>query len=428
MKATKRVLVIAYYFPPMGLSGVQRVAKLVKYLPSYGWHPTVLTVKPGGYFAYDESLLQEVKDAGVKVVRTASLDPTQVFSRQATVRLPKESSRKWLSFISQTLFVPDNKRGWFPFAVAAGRRLLQQESFAAIFSTAPPYTAHLIGASLARSSKLPLIADYRDDWVGNPRHTYPTRAHQAWSSRLEHRVFRAAAMSTVINEPIRRSLANRHPEAASKQQIQIVPQGFDPTDFEVPAASLPSDVMHLLYTGVFYDVQTPDFFLKGLALALAKQPSMRGTLQASFVGLVPEASKALVTRLGLEDMVSYRGYLDHQQTVALQQAADILWLTVGKREGAEQISTSKLFEYIGTRKPILALVPDGAAKQTVEAYGAGVVVDPEDSEGIGKEIIRLYDQWRQRVLPKPKEDNVQRYNRQAIAGEVADLLEEVATP
>lgn len=396
------------------------MAKLVKYLPAFGWQPTVLTVEPAGYFAYDDTLLAEVEAAGVRVVRTKSWDPTRLFGKKETIRLPKESSRRKLSSLSQALFVPDNKRGWQPFAVPVGKHLLKDDQFDVIYSTAPPYTAHLIGAKLARWSKLPFVADFRDDWVGNPRHEYMTAFHRAWSLRLERHVVQSSVFCTVINEPIQLSLMSRHRSAAD---IRIVTQGFDPVDFDNHTKKTNNEKMRFLYTGVFYDVQTPDFFLRGLVEALERAPAMRTRIEARFVGLVPEASKELATTLLLDEVVTYKGYLDHRETVNEQAEADVLWLMVGRREGAEQISTGKLYEYIGARKPIFAMVPNGAARQTAEAYGASFIVPPNDVDRIATEIIWLYTLWDEGKLPQPDDHVVQRYNRKEIAGQVAAQLD-----
>ena len=202
--ANKHVLVIAYYFPPMGLSGVQRVTSFVRHLPAYGWHPTVLTIEPAGYFAYDESLLHGIADAGIKIIRTRSLDPTRLFKKRSVVTMPKESTRQRLSGLSEWIFVPDNKIGWMPFAFGAAKRLMARQSFDAIFSSAPPYTAHLIGARLAQNTNIPLVVDYRDDWVGNPLHTYPTSGHKKMHSWLEQYVMRQSRAAVVINEPFKR--------------------------------------------------------------------------------------------------------------------------------------------------------------------------------------------------------------------------------
>ena len=396
------MLVVAYYFPPMGMSGVQRVAKFVKYLPEHGWQPTVLTVAPGGYFAYDETLLREVEAAGAEIVRTASWDPTRLFGRKRTVALPGESARRRLSNASQFVFVPDNKIGWLPYAVRAGRRLLRERPFEAVFSSAPPYTAHLVAARLARAAGLPLITDFRDDWVGNPRHVYPTPWHRRVHERLERRVVRASCRVTTINTHIRDALVRRNGGDAVARRVSVLPQGFDPADFERPAASRNPHRMRLLYSGVFYDAQTPDVFLRALAVWLEGRPDVRGRVEAVFVGLVPEASRALAERLGLGGVVRYEGYRPHD----------------------EAISTSKLFEYFGAEKPILALVPEGAAREALAPYGAARVVEPDDTAAVADALDDLFRRWDEGRLPRPDPAYVRRFDRRNLAGDLAALLAE----
>ncbi len=427
MTRRRRVLVIAYYFPPMGLSGVQRVAKFVRYLPDHGWHPTVLTVTPGAYFAYDPTLLAEVETAGVEVVRTASWDPTRLFGGGTTVALPDERKRRWWAALNHMVFVPDNKVGWWPHAVRAGRRLLRRGAFAAVFSSAPPYTAHLVGASLARWAGLPLLTDFRDDWLGNPRHVYPTPLHRRLHARLERRVLAQSRYVLTINDPIREALQRRAGAAGGRADVRVVPQGYDPADFDVPPVPRPPDRLRLVYSGIFYDAQTPDPFLRAMALLRERRPEVRSRLEAVFVGLVPAASQALAGQLGLTDAVQWAGYLPHREAVRHLLAADVLWMTVGRRPGAEGISTSKLFEYFGARKPILALVPAGAAREALRRHGAAVVVEPDDVPAIAGALGHLFDRWQTGTLPAPDRAYVERFDRRHLAGELAALLAEAAT-
>ena len=421
-KPLRRVLVIAYYFPPMGLSGVQRVAKFVKYLPEHGWQPTVLTIEPAGYFAYDTTLLHEAEEAGVTIHRTPSWDPTRLFGDRRTVSLPAEHVRRRLSSVSQFLFVPDNKINWMPHALRAGNRLLQEHAFDAVFSSAPPYTAHLVAARLSRKHSLPLVVDFRDDWVGNPRHVYPTALHRRLNQRMEQRVLRTSRHAITINEPIRKALTARNTKADFQPSISVIPQGFDPDDFAVAPATMPPETMSLLYSGIFYDAQTPDFFLRALAQVIERRPEARSHLKAIFVGLLPKMASQLIERLGISDLVRYEGYVSHDEAVAFQRAADVLWMTIGKRPGAEGISTGKLFEYFGTRKPILALVPPGAASEALEPYDAACIVEPDDVAAIEQAIAGLYDRWRTGQLPTPNEAYVQQFDRKRLAGLLADSL------
>ncbi len=140
----RNVLVIAYYFPPMGLSGVQRTLKFVKYLPQFGWQPTVVTVTPTGYFAEDYSLLDELLSPNVEIVRIGSLDPNRLFRKKGVVKLPSEPVRKLFTFVSDLFFIPDNKIGWKHKVLRGVEGLVQERTFNIIFATAPPFPDFLI--------------------------------------------------------------------------------------------------------------------------------------------------------------------------------------------------------------------------------------------------------------------------------------------
>ncbi len=236
---------------------------------------------------------------------------------------------------------------------------------------------------------------------------------------MEQRVLRASRHAITINEPIRDALIARNTSARFTPSISVIPQGFDPDALNVEPAARTSERMQLLYSGIFYDAQTPDFFLRALAQVVEQRPEVRSHLEAVFVGLIPKASLQLIERLGIEDLVRYEGYVAHAAAVAFQQAADVLWMTIGKRPGAEGISTGKLFEYLGTRKPILALVPPGAARTALEPYGAASIVEPDDVGAIAQAMMTLYDCWRTRQLPQPNESYVNQFDRRRLAGALA---------
>ena len=416
----RRLLVMAYYFPPLGLSGVQRVAGFVKYLPRYGWHPTVVTAKPAGYFAYDAGLRAEVEAAGAIICATSSMDPTRLFGSGTVVPLPSEVVRRPLTAISRCLFVPDNKIGWVPFAVHAGSRLHRSQAFNAVFASAPPYSGLLAAYRIAVRHGLPLVVDFRDDWVGHPVHLYPTRWHRRVNLWMERRVLNKAMATTVINRVIRDSLAARHPHARS---IKVLPHGHD---VGLPARTAELHCgprMQLLYAGVFYDAQTPDHFLRALAMLVMEQPAIADDLEARFLGLLPERSKALVVELGLEGMVHYGGYVSHAEALAAQQAADVLWMTIGERSGAHGITTSKLSEYMGCKKPILALIPPGAAEEALQPYKAARIVRPGDVEGIARAMIDLHRAWKAGRLPVPDGDYVDSRSQEHMTGMLAGYLE-----
>ncbi len=421
-----RLLVVSYYFPPMGLSGVQRISKFVKYLPEYGWEVSVLTAAPRGYYAFDESLLNEVEASGAQIIQTGSLDPTRFFGRSRMVKMPAESKRKAASVLSQFLFLPDNKAGWYPAAVRAALRHHQEQPFAAILSSAPPYTAHLVARSVAQRVGVPFVADFRDDWLENPRHEYPTSFHRRIHATLESRVLTDAAHVTTINPVIESNIVSRSVNRSVDVSITVIPQGFDPDEFPVPIGAAPSSgsesKMKFVYAGVFYDAQVPDVFLSGLAAATERNPEFRAKVRCEFAGLVPETFSDLTQRLHVDSLVSYVGYRKHDDIVSLLKEADVLWLTIGKRPGAEGISTGKLYEYFGARKPILGLVPNGVARDDLLKYGAGWLVDPDDVNGVAKALLEVFDLWKQSSLPVPNEEFIRSFDRRALAGRLDTVL------
>ncbi len=417
----RHVLVVAYYFPPLGLSGVQRIAGFVRHLPEYGWQPTVITAKPGGYFAHDESLWSPIEDAGICVVRTRSLDPTRLFRSGATVRLPQETRRQLLAHVSHWLFIPDNKLGWKPFAVRAGLRQAVAQNFDAVFSSAPPYTGHLVGRKLSMKLNIPLITDFRDDWVGNPRHSYPTWLHRRFHLQQERKVLIQSSAITTINHPILDALTRRH--HSIKIQGNIIPHGFD--GHGAPLREPIQGKLKLVYTGVFYDAQTPEHFLRGIHGFLAENPVMSTKISAIFAGLVPNGFTDLVRTLQLEDVVQYVGYVQHARVVKLQQEADVLWMTIGSRPGASGISTGKLFEYMGTRKPILALVPQGTVRQTLLRYGAAYLAEPEREADVMQALTQITSDWSNENFPSPDESFVSTFSRNRLTERLAGVLDSV---
>lgn len=416
----RHVLVVAYYFPPLGLSGVQRIAGFVRNLPEYGWQPTVLTAKPGGYFAYDESLWSPIEKMGITVIRTRSLDPTRLYRSGSTVKLPGESKRQVLSSISNWLFIPDNKLGWMPFAVSAGLHQATMQNFSAVFSSAPPYTGHLIGKKLSRRLRLPLVVDFRDDWVGNPRHDYPTTFHRKRHIQLERQVLTQSSAITTINRPILDALNKRHPDLQRKGEV--IPHGFDESRFTEMKPAPSGRKLTLIYTGVFYDAQTPEYFLRGLSGFTTHTPRMSTKISVIFAGLVPSGFTDLVRILKLQDIVECVGYLQHDRIVELQQKADILWMTIGSRPGASGISTGKLFEYMGTRKPILALVPQGTARQSLLRYGAAYIAEPESKDDVMRALIEITDDWEKGNFPLPNELFVSKFSRNRLTQTLSGVL------
>ena len=424
MSRPRRVLVFAYYFPPLGLSGVQRIAKFVKYLPDAGWTPVVVTAEPRAYFAFDDDLRSELDQRGVEVHETGSSDPTRAFGRR-TVPYPREWQRRAFSLISGFLFVPDNKRSWQSEAVAKALQLHDDKPFDAVLATAPPYTTLRAGRVFSRRTGLPLVSDFRDNWLGNPRHDYPTAWHRRTHARMEAEVVHAGAAVVTINRYIASDIRSRHGDICP---IHVIPQGFDPEDFARDrnrgAASGDASFCVFVYAGTFYDAQQPGTFLAALRQVLRRRVELRATVRVRFIGTFAPETREAMSAADLSDVVTVEDYTSHRDVCQAMMDADVLWMTVGRQRGEEQISTGKLFEYFGTRKPILGLVPEGAARDALESYSAGFVCSPDDFVQCASHIERLVDLRLAGELPVAHEDEIAVYDRRSLGARMAQVLDE----
>jgi glycosyltransferase involved in cell wall biosynthesis len=422
----RQVLVVAFYFPPMGLSGVQRTLKFVKYLPDFGWAPTVLTVEPRGYLAKDETLLAELEGRGVEILRTGPAGPGRFISKKEVVELPAEWKRKLLSRISDTLFIPDNKIGWRRRAVSAALAAHRKKPFDLIFATAPPFTDFLIGSRLKKMFNKPLVLDFRDPWVEYPFKFYPTPYHKWRNVSLERRALRASSHIITTNRTVKEHLIQRHP-FLTYHDIDIISQGYDPADFagliakqqRKSASQRESNPkMRVTYAGVFWADRVPDFFLQALHDLFKENPKTRGRIEARFIGTFREQNLKLVARLGLQNAVTVLGYRSHPECVRELCDSDVLWMTVGDDVG----SPGKTYEYIGAQKPILGLVPEGYLKNVILEAG-GRVAAPGDVQGIKSALQELLVQFEKRQLKGPSPDVVDKYNRVSLTASLVKIFE-----
>ncbi|MBI5216299.1 MAG: glycosyltransferase [Ignavibacteriae bacterium] len=411
------VLVIAYYFPPLGLSGVQRTLKFVKYLPQFGYQPTVLTVTPTGYFAQDESLLEELNGLDIEIFRVGSLDANRLFKKKGVVKMPSERMRKFLTFLSDSFFIPDNKIGWKNKALKAAIELHQKHKFNLVFATAPPFTDFLIGAELRKRFNLPLVIDYRDPWLEYPLKYYPTPLHRWLNYRMEKAVLRLSSRIIVTNRRVKELMIKKY-RFLEYNDITILSQGFDPTDFEAVSESASPQKMRITHAGVFYGDRTPKYFLQALKRIFVERPSLKEKIEACFVGVLQDEHTKLIKQLGLESNIITTGYLNHESCIRQIMSSDILWLTVNN----DRQSPGKLYEYIGARKPVLACVPDGFIRQTLQETGASIFAKPDNVEEIAQAILKFYQLYEQKKLPKPNEEIVQKYDRVKLTEELSRMF------
>lgn len=414
----RNVLVIAYYFPPLGLSGVQRTAKFVKYLPHYGWKPTVLTITPTGYYAIDPTLLLDVEEA--EIIRTRSLDVNALFRKQGVVTMPSERIRKMLQFVGDTLFVPDTKIGWKARAVKAAAERFRHKKFDLIFATAPPQTDFLIGRDLKRMFGIPLVLDYRDAWLDYPFKYFPTPLHRYLNYRLERGVVNAADRIVVTHRRVKEGILKRY-RGLSYHDVVILPQGYDREDFQFAAHEpMPRhDRMRITHAGTFYAGRNPAALFSAVNNILRELPQLENKIELCLIGTVRNEDRQRAHQLGLSNVVRFLGYLDHRECIKYLLASDVLYFVLDN----DYQSPGKLYEYFGTRKPILASVVDGYIKELVLDSGAAVCVPLHDvaaHEQALRNFIRQYERAKLKQIP---EAFTNQFDRRFLTAELARQFE-----
>ena len=406
----------------MGLSGVQRILKFVKYFPQNNWNPTVLTSAETGYFAHDPDLLKEI-DPSVKIIRVKGNEINAKLSALGTIKIPGETTRKIINRINQFFNIPDNKVSWTKKALIEARKLLSEEQFDLIFVTAPPFSAFQLGAKLKKEFKIPLAIDYRDLWYGYQFSKYFTPYHSYKHKKLEYGVLKEADKIFVTNRRIKETQIETY-KFLDSNDVVIIPHGYDPPDFEAaPIIKKKNNKMILTYTGSFYEFITPKYLLKAFALLKKERKDIADNIELHFVGAQTKELRKLSVKFGLEDNVKEYGYLTHIESVAKIKSSDVLWMMVGYGKNSDTISSGKLFEYFGARKPILACLPEGALKSYAMQYGASYLSDPENIQNIKESLIKIYSDYQLGNLATPKEEFIEKFRRDFLTEQLTKELQ-----
>jgi len=414
-----KVLVLAYYFPPMGLSGVQRTLKFAKYLKNYNWEPTVITAGTTGYYAHDNSLLKEAEEANIRIIRIEGKEINSLISGRGTVKIPPELFRKILSRVSSSFLIPDNKVFWSRKAFKKCKEILSVEKYDLVFVSAPPFSAINTAIKLKKEFNIPVIIDYRDLWFGNQFAFYPSPLHSHLHKKMEYNALKAADKIIVTNRNMKEKILNNF-KFLTFEDIFIISHGFDPKDFEeLIVEQKPNNKMQITYSGIFYEYITPKYFLKAFKKLLEERPDIATDIQLNFVGILRNENRKLISKLNLQQFVKEYGYLNHKEALAKSMQSDILWMMVGYGRNADTISSGKLYEYFGTKKPIIACLPGGALKTAATDYGASFITSPNNIDEIKNVLLQVYKQYKNSTLPAPDEEFIQKHRRDFLTEQLS---------
>lgn len=428
----RELLLISYRFPPVGGSGVQRAAKLARYLPDAGWRAHVIC---GGHRhapVHDESLLSDVDPRFVHPVRgwepggiACSLGAMLGHSAYSA---SVEDRIYWrIERLATLLPLPELELPWVPAAMACARRIIRDRPIEAVVTTSPPHASHLVGRALKRRMKIPWIADLRDPIVDNFALDRASRIQTRYAAWMERLVMREADRVIVTCPELAERLAKRYGRESAGRLITI-PNGYDPADR--PALQpRRGGRFTLTHVGAFYRQQSIEPILIALRNLLAVRPDMHGALQFRVVGTLSGSQRAFV-RAGDAAFMTQAGYRSHAEAISEMAAADVLLLTVPAVDGGQCCIPAKTFEYLGFGGHILAFAHEGTglAATLHEAGGCTVLRDCSPAAWLAA-IEAAFDAWRcGTLIHHHRSDIVERFRRDRQAVLFAKAVEGVVDP
>jgi len=378
-----KVLLVTFYFPPAGGGGVQRPLKFATHLPDLGVETHVLAPDDPRWIHRDDGLSLPPR---ARVHRARYFGPRgrkRAEELHGVVGLQRFSREA--SLFARRLIVPDENMSWGLTAIPAAIRIVRKEGIDVVLTTSPPGSVHLIGAAVKRATGVRWVADLRDPLVAHP-HRDVDRLLVRMKERTQGLVARVVTHSADAIVTVSDAIAEEMSVLGPRGPVVAIANGSDFDDFS-DLAYTPGDRFRITHTGSFFGRRDPRPFLRALE-------QVDGVV-ARFVGDFRTSDREWAESLRLGDRLELIPYAQHRRALELQRDSEALLLLIPEAGGrGPGILSGKVFEYIAAERPILALVPSGgAASRLLTETGAGVVVDPEDIEGITRELIAMRDRW-----------------------------------
>ncbi len=405
----KNLLLISYFYPPLGGPAVQRPCKTVKYLSRLGWKVDVITVREILYHSRDESLLSEGRAR--RIFRTSSLDPMFVINKLRTI-LRSEFNKLYFNTRTQSktlvrrLFFIDDKIGWLPFVLYTGLKALRQSHYKVILVSCGPFSSALGGYLLSRLARIPLILDYRDHWTLNPIHTTHKGFGLRYLSFLEKHLLRKSHLVLTATAMMRSELI--HEFTLSPDRVIPVYNGWDEEDFiGMERKRKANHKIRISYLGTLYQNRTLSKFLKAVSDIGRQFPEY--DLDIYMIGNFYRETLEEINNSGIAERICIIPQVEHRQAIQYMLDSDILLLVIGDRT-TKSVLTGKIFEYLRVQKPVLALTPqDGEAAELLRLCGHTAICDIHDTPEIERNLLDILKakSANEFLIPKEYERSVQ---------------------
>ena len=423
----RRVLIVTYYWPPTGGSGVQRWVKFAKLLPGQGWQPVIYTPENPERPALDTSLEAEIP-AEAEVIRTKISEPYAIYHRFAgkkaegvgaglnPINFQKKSIKQRLMlWIRSNLFVPDPRKSWVKPSVKFLIKYLRKHPVDVIVTTGPPHSMHLVGLRLHAKTGIPWVADFRDPWtkmfyfkhLGLGRRAL--RKHHELEKAVLDNANAVISVSPLVQEDF---------VQMTSTPVHLITNGYDADDFKAPLAKRKDNAFRIVHTGLFASDGNPLKLWSALAAKCAEDQEFDEKIHIILAGKVDDEITAAVRQAGLGHKLELPGYLPHDSSVEALRSADLILLPLRQDPEYRKVLPGKIFECIAAGKPVLGIgQTDGAAARVLDETATGKMFDWGDQAGIAAFIDSVYEKGFNAVGK-----GVENYSREATARKLVELL------
>ena len=428
MSCKKKVLIITYYWPPAGGSGVQRWLKFSKYLRDFDIEPVIYTIDNPSYPILDKSSESEIpKD--LEILKQAIFEPNSMLSFFGGNN--KKESAGFLNpnptffgsiiqYIRANYFIPDARKFWIQPSVNFLSNYLENNHIDAIITTGPPHSMHLIGLELKNKLGIKWISDFRDPWTEIdyfqqlPLTKKATKKHHD----LEQEVLKKSDMVVVVGETMKEKFLKH------TKRIKVLTNGFD--TIKTSLTQELDQKFSITHVGLMNSDRNPTILWEVLNEISNTNPDFKNDLRIKLIGGIDDAVIQDL-KVFVHEIIERTPYLDHKDVSKYQASSQVLLLSINEVPSAKGIITGKIFEYLQAKRPILAIGPeDGDAAMILKNANAGTIVGFKNKTALKATILNLYEDYKEGVL-FVKSVNIEQYHRKNITSQLAEVIKKVVS-
>lgn len=440
---SKKVLVVAYFFPPVGGAGVQRTLKYVKYLRDFGYEPIVLTCGRSNYFAEDQSLLNELpKD--IRVLRVDDVENSELTDEFLSDMIEKsmdmvedkeyvnqfiERIQTSSEYLNNNILLPDSYMPWAKKVIDKVETLLNMSEIDIVYTTSSPYSDHVIGYYLKKIYGKPWIVDFRDEWTNNPYIEYDVNdIRYKIEKSMEKKILDSCNKVIVVTEYMRQNYIEKF--KVDKEKIIEITNGFDEEDFIFNMETYKKEEEFcIMHNGFIYGqrLEATEMFIRAIKELIDNKLIDKNKIKLIFSR--SEGDEALIDIAKKYDMYTncmFLGYMDHLESLSRSLSMDCLFLPIGKGEEKKSIYTGKIFEYLRMCKPIISLSPAGGlVEKLLVDTQRGYNCEMDDVESIKSTVLRLYSKWYQGSEDLYPLTKIKKFDRRHLTNKLSQVLNDV---